>query len=551
VGRRKGCLLQGESLIAKRSIAMHVKNAVILAAGKSLSFAPFSYETPKALFKVKGETLIERLIRQLKEAGVENVAVVVGSMREKLYFLEDKWGVRIIENSLYASKNNIYSLQLARDYLGDGFLCHCDNYYPENPFLKHEPSDVSYRQAIAKIGLDGEFNCYVDSKDCVSRITVNDIEAGLSLIGYAYLTKDFAQKFISLYDETQKGLCADRLFWEEFVGMHLDKLRLHVKRVAANEVLEFDSVEEVREFDPTLIDNLNSGIVKNICTTLNCVASEITGIKALTKGLTNVSFLFSVREGRYVYRHPGGSSSSLVNRYGEFQAQNIAYELCIDKTLVYIHPHEGWKISHYVEGAYDFDYRDVNALHEVLRLLRKLHTCGKSIEYVYDPLVTADKMMALACNTDASLRSTYAQTRAKLGKLFNYTRMDGVLYCLCHNDSYWPNFLISNNSLDLIDWEYAGMCDPANDFGGIIGRDKFHDDNEIEDLLAAYLGHNPTAFERRHYFSFIPISAWVYFCWSLFKAGVNEPNGFFMHDCYRQISKFTDRMLAEYEGVRK
>jgi CTP:phosphocholine cytidylyltransferase-like protein len=57
---------------------MKVKNAVILAAGKSFSFAPFSYETPKALFKIKGETLVERLIRQLREAGVEEIAVVVG-----------------------------------------------------------------------------------------------------------------------------------------------------------------------------------------------------------------------------------------------------------------------------------------------------------------------------------------------------------------------------------------------------------------------------------------------------------------------------------------
>ena len=430
-------------------------------------------------------------------------------------------------------------------------MCHCDNYYPENPFLKHESSDVSYRQAISKRGLDGEFNCYVDSDGRVRRITVNDIEAGFSLIGYAYLTKDFAQKFISLYDETRKGLCADRLFWEEFVGMYLDKLQLYVKKVAANEVLEFDSVEGVREYDPTLIDNLNSRIVKNICATLNCGASEITDIKALTKGLTNVSFLFSVRDGRYVYRHPGGSSSSLVNRHGEFQAQNIAYELGIDKTLVYIHPHEGWKISRYVDGTYDFSYEDRDALKLVLQLLRKLHMSGKTTDNVYDPLIISDKMMALACNTDSSLRSTFGEVRCKLGKLFNYTRMDGVQYCLCHNDSYWPNFLISKDSLDLIDWEYAGMCDPANDFGGIIGRDKFYDDNEIEDLLATYLGHVPTAFERRHYFSFIPISAWVYFCWSLFKASVNEPNGFFMHDCYKQINMFTDKMLAEYEGVEK
>ena len=47
-----------------------MKNAIILAAGKSSSFAPFTYERPKGLFCVKGEILIERQIEQLHEAGI-------------------------------------------------------------------------------------------------------------------------------------------------------------------------------------------------------------------------------------------------------------------------------------------------------------------------------------------------------------------------------------------------------------------------------------------------------------------------------------------------
>ena len=50
------------------------RNAIILAAGKSSNFAPFTYEKPKGIFCVKGEILIERQIRQLHEAGVEAVS---------------------------------------------------------------------------------------------------------------------------------------------------------------------------------------------------------------------------------------------------------------------------------------------------------------------------------------------------------------------------------------------------------------------------------------------------------------------------------------------
>ena len=56
------------------------KNAIILAAGKSTRFAPFTYEKSKGLFCVKGEILIERQIKQLKDAGVEDIYIIVGYM---------------------------------------------------------------------------------------------------------------------------------------------------------------------------------------------------------------------------------------------------------------------------------------------------------------------------------------------------------------------------------------------------------------------------------------------------------------------------------------
>ena len=58
-----------------------VKSAVILDAGIGRRLAPLSFERPKALIKVRGEVLIERLIHQLNEVGVDNIYVVVGPMK--------------------------------------------------------------------------------------------------------------------------------------------------------------------------------------------------------------------------------------------------------------------------------------------------------------------------------------------------------------------------------------------------------------------------------------------------------------------------------------
>ena len=87
-----------------------MKNAIILAAGKSSKFAPFTYEKPKGLFCVKGEILIERQIEQLQNAGIKDIYIVVGYMKEKFFYLEQKYNIKLIINNLFDKKGNLYSV---------------------------------------------------------------------------------------------------------------------------------------------------------------------------------------------------------------------------------------------------------------------------------------------------------------------------------------------------------------------------------------------------------------------------------------------------------
>ena len=73
-------------------------NAIIMAAGTSSRFAPLSYEKPKGLLKVKGEVLVERQIRQLKEAGITDITVVVGYKAELFMYLTEQYGLTIVMN---------------------------------------------------------------------------------------------------------------------------------------------------------------------------------------------------------------------------------------------------------------------------------------------------------------------------------------------------------------------------------------------------------------------------------------------------------------------
>lgn len=106
-----------------------VRTAVILAAGKSSKFFPPLYDRPKGLFEYQGEVLIERQIRQLYKAGVENITVVVGYEKERFFYLREKLGVDLIVSAGWADEGSMASLALSLDQLlHGGFLCCADHW---------------------------------------------------------------------------------------------------------------------------------------------------------------------------------------------------------------------------------------------------------------------------------------------------------------------------------------------------------------------------------------------------------------------------------------
>ena len=91
-----------------------VDGAVITAAGFGSRFVPLTFETPKGLLEVFGERMIERQIKQLHEAGITDITIIVGYLKEKFEYLIDKYQVKLLYNPEYATKNNLATIYHAR-----------------------------------------------------------------------------------------------------------------------------------------------------------------------------------------------------------------------------------------------------------------------------------------------------------------------------------------------------------------------------------------------------------------------------------------------------
>lgn len=236
-----------------------VDNAVILAAGLSSRFKPFSEIKPKALARIKAEVLIERQIRQLQEAGIDNIYVVVGYRKNEFEYLKTL-GVKLIENDSYNQRNNTGSMILLGDILNNTYICSSDNYFKENVFTKYNYK--AYYASVYKEGETSEWCLKTNSDDEIVGVSVGGCDSYV-MMGQVYFDKKFSKQFLKLLKENYDDEKVKANVWEYLYMQYLDILKMEIKKYPQDIILEFDSIAEVEEFDLDFRKN-NQDVFKQI-----------------------------------------------------------------------------------------------------------------------------------------------------------------------------------------------------------------------------------------------------------------------------------------------
>lgn len=287
----------------------NVDNAIIMAAGVSSRFAPLSYEKPKALTVVKGEVLIERQIRQLQAAGIDEIHVVVGFKAEQFDYLRQKLGVHLIFNPDYMTRNNHSSIYAAKDVIRNSFICSADNYFLCNPFEKQV--EESYYAAVYASGNTNEWCMQTDADGYISRVDIGGHDCWY-MLGHAFWSQDFSARFLPFLEHHYHLPETVGLFWEDIFIAHLDSLKMRMRQYPDDFIFEFDSIDELRTFDERYIEDTGSLILKDIARRLGGTEAEITQIKATkttSTTVTGITFLF--RSEPYLYNYTDHSIQNL------------------------------------------------------------------------------------------------------------------------------------------------------------------------------------------------------------------------------------------------
>ena len=270
-------------------------NAVIMAAGFASRFVPISYETPKGLLRVRGEVLIERQIRQLRQAGIDEIIVVTGYRAERFAYLKDAFDVVLVHNPEYAVRNNNSSIYAVRDRLRNTYICSSDNYLTENPFTK--TVDESYYAAVYAEGETAEWCITTGTDGYIDSVRIGGCGAWY-MLGHVFWSAPFSRTFVHILEQEYDLPQTAALLWESIYMQHLDVLKMRMRAYPPGVIYEFDSLDELREFDHSYLDDTRSEIIQQLAHKFNCTQREMTDFRALG-GPGERAFSFRLRGKTY------------------------------------------------------------------------------------------------------------------------------------------------------------------------------------------------------------------------------------------------------------
>ena len=224
-----------------------VKRAIIMAAGEGQRMRPLTLKTPKPLISVNGVRMVESVIRALQANGINEIYIVVGYLKEQFASLESEFGVKLIENPLYDTCNNISSLYVAREHLSDCIILDGDQiiYNPEilDPHFK-----LSGYNAVWCEGETDEWLMSVEN-DVVTGCSRTGGSHGWQLYSISRWSDSDGKKLRKhLEEEFESG--NTQIYWDDVAMFcHFEDFKLGIREMKREDIVEIDSLEELINID--------------------------------------------------------------------------------------------------------------------------------------------------------------------------------------------------------------------------------------------------------------------------------------------------------------
>lgn len=220
-----------------------------MAAGKGERLRPLTETTPKPLIKVGGTPMIESIITALQNAGIKDITIVTGYLKDKFEYLKDKYQISIINNPDYDRANNISSLYYAREKLANTVILDGDQIVNNQKIILTDFTRSGY-VCIPINTFRREWILSLDKNNKITSCLRDGGDKGYELKSLSFWTKEDSTKLKELLVQEYEMKKNTNVYWDDVaMFLHPDKFNLYGYVIQENDIQEVDSLEDLINLD--------------------------------------------------------------------------------------------------------------------------------------------------------------------------------------------------------------------------------------------------------------------------------------------------------------